>query len=85
MLHVASRATLHAARFGRRSAEEVFGPIMPLIPFETEADVIRKANTTEYGLAGYAQPPPPRLPAPAPALPRFCGAQPPALDVRSAL
>jgi succinate-semialdehyde dehydrogenase/glutarate-semialdehyde dehydrogenase len=33
--------------------EETFGPIAPLIRFENEADVIRMANDTEYGLAAY--------------------------------
>ena len=33
--------------------EETFGPVAPLIGFETEADVVRRANDTEYGLAAY--------------------------------
>lgn len=33
--------------------EEIFGPIMALIPFDTEEEVIRRANDTEYGLASY--------------------------------
>jgi len=37
----------------RVMTEEVFGPVMPLIEFEDEADVIKRANDTEYGLAGY--------------------------------
>jgi len=37
----------------RLSCEEIFGPIMPLIPFSTEEEVIREANTTEFGLASY--------------------------------
>jgi succinate-semialdehyde dehydrogenase/glutarate-semialdehyde dehydrogenase len=37
----------------RLSCEEVFGPIMPLIPFASEDEVIREANDIEYGLAGY--------------------------------
>ena len=37
----------------RLTCEEIFGPIMPLIPFSTEEEVIREANTTEYGLASY--------------------------------
>lgn len=31
--------------------EEVFGPLLAVIPFEDEADAIRIANSTEYGLA----------------------------------
>lgn len=31
--------------------EEIFGPVMSVIPFDDEADAIRLANDTEYGLA----------------------------------
>ncbi|MFT4214757.1 MAG: aldehyde dehydrogenase family protein [Microbacterium sp.] len=41
------------ARPGDRIAqEEVFGPVACVIPFEDEADAIRLANDTIYGLAG---------------------------------
>jgi succinate-semialdehyde dehydrogenase / glutarate-semialdehyde dehydrogenase len=33
--------------------EETFGPVAPLFRFETEADAIRMANDTEFGLACY--------------------------------
>ncbi len=33
--------------------EETFGPVAPIFRFDTEADVIRRANDTEYGLAAY--------------------------------
>lgn len=33
--------------------EEIFGPIAPVISFETEEEVIRMANDTNYGLASY--------------------------------
>jgi len=33
--------------------EETFGPVAPLIPFRTYAEVIELANRTEYGLASY--------------------------------
>ncbi|MFN7023452.1 MAG: NADP-dependent succinate-semialdehyde dehydrogenase [Pseudorhizobium sp.] len=33
--------------------EETFGPVAPLFKFEDEADVIRQANDTEFGLASY--------------------------------
>ncbi len=32
---------------------EIFGPVVTLIPFETESEVIQLANGTEYGLAAY--------------------------------
>ncbi|MEU7577625.1 aldehyde dehydrogenase family protein [Streptomyces sp. NPDC041068] len=34
------------------AVEEVFGPVAVVIPFEDEADAIRLANSTEYGLSG---------------------------------
>ncbi|MBX5210526.1 NAD-dependent succinate-semialdehyde dehydrogenase [Rhizobium sp. NZLR11] len=33
--------------------EETFGPLAPLFRFSTEAEVIREANATEFGLASY--------------------------------
>ena len=33
--------------------EETFGPVAPVIPFETEEEAIRLANATPYGLAAY--------------------------------
>jgi succinate-semialdehyde dehydrogenase/glutarate-semialdehyde dehydrogenase len=33
--------------------EETFGPVAGLFPFETEAEVIKLANASEVGLAGY--------------------------------
>jgi succinate-semialdehyde dehydrogenase/glutarate-semialdehyde dehydrogenase len=33
--------------------EETFGPVAPLMRFETEAEVIKLANATEFGLAAY--------------------------------
>jgi len=33
--------------------EETFGPVAPLFRFSGEADVIRQANATEFGLASY--------------------------------
>ncbi len=33
--------------------EETFGPVAPLFRFDTEADALRMANDTEFGLAAY--------------------------------
>lgn len=33
--------------------EEIFGPVAPITRFDTEEDVIARANDTEYGLAAY--------------------------------
>lgn len=35
----------------RIAREEIFGPVLAIIPFEDEAEAIRIANDTEYGLA----------------------------------
>jgi succinate-semialdehyde dehydrogenase/glutarate-semialdehyde dehydrogenase len=37
----------------RMMSEEIFGPVAPIGTFRTEAEAIRKANSTEYGLASY--------------------------------
>ncbi|UCC52889.1 MAG: aldehyde dehydrogenase family protein [Anaerolineaceae bacterium] len=33
------------------ACEEIFGPVLPIFSFETEAEVIARANDTKYGLA----------------------------------
>ena len=35
--------------------EEIFGPVLSIIPFETEAEAVRIANDTPYGLTNYVQ------------------------------
>jgi aldehyde dehydrogenase (NAD+) len=35
--------------------EEIFGPVLSILPYRDEADAIRMANETMYGLAGYVQ------------------------------
>ncbi|MEH6583323.1 MAG: aldehyde dehydrogenase family protein [Halioglobus sp.] len=37
------------------AAEEIFGPVLTMIPYETEEEAITIANDTPYGLAGYVQ------------------------------
>lgn len=44
------RAVLPTARIAQ---EEIFGPVLSVIPFDDEADAVRIANDTVYGLAAY--------------------------------
>ena len=39
----------------RIAQEEIFGPVLSIIPFEDEADAIAIANDTPYGLTNYVQ------------------------------
>lgn len=34
-------------------SEEIFGPVAPIVTFQTEEEALRLANSTEYGLASY--------------------------------
>jgi betaine-aldehyde dehydrogenase len=36
----------------RIAREEIFGPVLSVIPYEDEADAVRLANDSEFGLAG---------------------------------
>ncbi len=38
----------------RLAKEEIFGPVAPIFTFTEEADALRMANDTEYGLVAYA-------------------------------
>lgn len=35
--------------------EEIFGPVLSILPYDTEEQAIREANDTPYGLSGYVQ------------------------------
>jgi aldehyde dehydrogenase (NAD+) len=35
--------------------EEIFGPVLSMIPFDTEEEAVRIANDTPYGLTNYVQ------------------------------
>ncbi|MFI5659447.1 aldehyde dehydrogenase family protein [Streptomyces sp. NPDC051684] len=41
-----------AAPDARAAVEEVFGPVAVVLPFDEEADAVRLANATDYGLSG---------------------------------
>ena len=36
----------------RIAREEIFGPVLTVIPYEDEADAVRIANDSDYGLSG---------------------------------
>lgn len=44
---------LEATNDMRVSQDEIFGPVMSVMEFETEEEAIQLANDTRYGLAGY--------------------------------
>ncbi len=39
----------------RIAKEEIFGPVLSIIPFETEDEAVKIVNETEYGLGNYLQ------------------------------
>ena len=39
----------------RIAKEEIFGPVLSIIPFETEDEAINIVNDTSYGLGNYLQ------------------------------
>ena len=43
---------VEATNDDRVAREEVFGPVAAVIPFDDEADAVRIANDTPYGLSG---------------------------------
>ena len=48
----ADRAARRRRRTSAHWREEIFGPVVSVLPFSDEADAIRLANDTEYGLSG---------------------------------
>jgi succinate-semialdehyde dehydrogenase/glutarate-semialdehyde dehydrogenase len=40
-------------RDAEMSSQEIFGPVAPLTPFDTEEEAVAAANDTEYGLVAY--------------------------------
>ncbi|TFD15843.1 aldehyde dehydrogenase [Cryobacterium sp. TMT4-10] len=40
------------SRSDRCVTDEIFGPVVTVLPFQDEADAVRLANDTEYGLSG---------------------------------
>ncbi|MGI9326124.1 MAG: NAD-dependent succinate-semialdehyde dehydrogenase [Pseudomonadales bacterium] len=46
---IITQATEHMRVF----TEEIFGPVAPLVKFDTDEEAIRLANATEFGLAAY--------------------------------
>jgi aldehyde dehydrogenase (NAD+) len=37
----------------RIAREEIFGPVLSILPYQDETDAVRIANDTVYGLSGY--------------------------------
>jgi aldehyde dehydrogenase (NAD+) len=35
--------------------EEIFGPVLSMLTYDTEEEAVTMANSTNYGLAGYVQ------------------------------
>ncbi|MGE3066890.1 MAG: aldehyde dehydrogenase family protein, partial [Hyphomicrobiaceae bacterium] len=50
---VAPTLFIHAKTTMRIAQEEIFGPVLTVIPFEDEEDALRIANDVRYGLAAY--------------------------------
>ncbi len=51
--YVAPTILLNASNEMRVVQEEIFGPVIAVMTFKEEAEVIEKANDVRYGLAGY--------------------------------
>jgi succinate-semialdehyde dehydrogenase/glutarate-semialdehyde dehydrogenase len=44
----------HVSEDMAMAQHEIFGPVFPMYRFQTEEDVVERANNTEYGLVAYA-------------------------------
>lgn len=51
--YVAPTLLLHVQNNMRVAQEEIFGPVLSVIPFSTEEEAVQMANDIKYGLAGY--------------------------------
>jgi 5-carboxymethyl-2-hydroxymuconic-semialdehyde dehydrogenase len=51
--YVAPALFVGASPVMRVAQEEIFGPVLTVLPFDTEADALAIANGTRYGLAAY--------------------------------
>lgn len=51
--YVAPTLLLNCTNEMRVAQEEIFGPVLAVIPFRDEAEVLRMANDIKYGLAAY--------------------------------
>ncbi|GIM46784.1 aldehyde dehydrogenase [Collibacillus ludicampi] len=51
--YVAPTLLLNCHNQMRVAQEEIFGPVMAVIPFDTEEEVLQMANDVRYGLAAY--------------------------------
>jgi 5-carboxymethyl-2-hydroxymuconic-semialdehyde dehydrogenase len=51
--YVAPTVLAGAANSMRVAQEEIFGPVLTVIPFDDEAEALALANDVRYGLAGY--------------------------------
>jgi aldehyde dehydrogenase (NAD+) len=49
--HVEATVFTNATNDMRIAQEEIFGPVLTVIPFDDEAEAVRTANDSEYGLA----------------------------------